>query len=401
MLKKEHMRYRINKDRIYPQFVKIDDEKLMGQCSQLVDVFSEVEGKTLRELGEEIDLPSNPISLGLSKLMHDRLEFFEFGEAREESRWKWILAAKSARENHFYENAEALHLSLSQSKELEGSSDNIYDDLPEFRKITRFKDQGFLDNPENLLHRYNCAQVQGLLLFSKEIEIDISGTSKEIRRSLFRSLKFHRLLAEYLGDDKFSISGPLDLFENNVAYGMKIANFFPHLLNLPAWKLEARLHIKKRDVTLRIDHKKGMRSHYGPLKGHIPAEFSELICEFNKSSDYWKLEPTDDFLAIGSESYCFPDFEAVHKNGSQAYIELFHKWHFGQLQNRLKTLEKQGSARLILGVENALARKPDIAKELSKAAEVGLVWFKFSGLPTLRRLNSSLDTVAQRPQKLC
>src|SRR5206468_545270 len=99
---------------------------------------------------------------------------------------------------------------------------------------------------EALLHRLNCAQVQGLLIYALDVRVTMVGSSLAERRRFFRCLKFQRLLSEIQeqeGAFSVSLSGPLRLFQNTQSYGIRLANFFPYILQMPKWELEAEVKL--------------------------------------------------------------------------------------------------------------------------------------------------------------
>ena len=52
-------------------------------------------------------------------------------------------------------------------------SETLYADLPDFKILSDYKKM----IEDALIHRYNCAQIQGLLLRSKKITFKVEGAS--------------------------------------------------------------------------------------------------------------------------------------------------------------------------------------------------------------------------------
>ena len=69
---------------------------------------------------------------------------------------------------------------------------DIYGDLPENDIVDKFKDI----SGRGVLELYNMAQVQGLLMRARELEITFRNPDTVKLRNIFKYLKFFRLLAE-------------------------------------------------------------------------------------------------------------------------------------------------------------------------------------------------------------
>ena len=127
----------------------------------------------------------------------------------------------------------------------ENLSDQLYSDLPPFQKVNKFRKI----TGEALLHRYNCAQVQGLLLRSEKIKLKLPESSTASLRQLIKYVRFNKLLAKISFDHKKSksidmqIDGPLSMFLQTQKYGLNLANFFPAVLHQQEWEMDAKVRI--------------------------------------------------------------------------------------------------------------------------------------------------------------
>jgi hypothetical protein len=253
-------------------------------------------------------------------------------------------------------------------------------------------------SPQALLHRYNCAQVQGLIVHTGKINLKLCGTSLVERRNLFRMIKFHRLLVHVTAQTEqelcCEISGPLTIFDNAQSYGLRMATFFPYVLQCPKWQLTADVKVDKREGILTLDETVGIKSHYKVTLGHIPEEFS-VFCETFNGMDLgvrkgWQGISGDSFLHLGQQSYCFPDFKFIHSNGAVTYLELFHRWHQGQILQRLDALEKNHIKELMIGVCRSLRNNDAILKVVDDATTRGLKVFWFREFPTPKQVVTQL-----------
>jgi Uncharacterized conserved protein len=70
---------------------------------------------------------------------------------------------------------------------IDSIQDRLYSDLPVHQPVTQFKAL----SAKRLLHRYNCAQVQGLLIHCARLVVKIFHPEPASLRQLFKYLRFH------------------------------------------------------------------------------------------------------------------------------------------------------------------------------------------------------------------
>jgi predicted nuclease of restriction endonuclease-like RecB superfamily len=225
------------------------------------------------------------------------------------------------------------------------------------------------------------------------VTITLKEATLPERRELFRQLKFHRLMGEVSerpGRLTVALSGPLGIFDQAATYGMRLATFFPHVLHLPRWELAAEVHIKDRDLTLALDESSGLVSHYRQHRPYIPEDLLTFIDAFNERTKGWRAEPGAEFVHIGRESYCFPDLTMTGEGGRRVQVELFHRWHAGQLRRRLQALDSSEVSGLRLGVSKNLAKSADVGTLLRDSPWFSRYGFIFSQFPTPRAVAALL-----------
>jgi predicted nuclease of restriction endonuclease-like RecB superfamily len=185
------------------------------------------------------------------------------------------------------------------------------------------------------------------------------------------------------------LSGPLSLFDQGQNYGMRIANFFPHILNFAEFQLDGEVKWQNEIYQFYLDQKCAIKSHYKNQERYIPSELTACLDLFNQRYKGVKAEIGDGFVHIGRESYCFPDIALTYLDSGRAiYIELFHRWHASQLKSRIAALAKNPVEDLRIGVCKSLA------KELNSVLE-GSEWFHKNGFwfrdfPTAQSLSGLL-----------
>jgi predicted nuclease of restriction endonuclease-like RecB superfamily len=384
-------------DRIHPHQLDADDDRYLSLAGEMILSYRESVGKSVGELKERIDeisFKQLKIKAGFDKLLFDKCAIAECSEHVERERWELFSRSISLLKSKTCTSIAEFQKTLArQTGELsfEQLSAGLYADLPEYRVVEDVPAW----EPADLIHRYNCAQIQGLLLYATRVVITVQKLSLSERRTLFRNLKFHHLLIEQVEEsgDKLSffLSGPLSIFEASQTYSLKIATFLPYLLHLPKFTLEADIKWQNSLYKLCINDKIGIRSHYKEQGSHIPEELTACLAQFNEKYPDFNASTCDDFINLGQQSYCFPDLvvknnEVSNKNPCCIRIELFHRWHSGQIKSRLSTLKHHAGHDLKIGICRSVAKKTDMRELLD-----GNLWFQkngfeFTNFPTSKQI---------------
>lgn len=419
MLTKDLVRYHIENGHIVPQFIEPTDAALLAIAEQLIAIFEDSLGKprnaVLEESKEIIDAATGilVVKRGLEKLLLDRTEFdtapneelIAFREKlfTETSR---LLSGEAFEDDAAYRRrVEEIARSESAPTEPEELNAKLYADLPSCQPVVSFKTL----SPERLLHRYNCAQVQGLLLHCNTLTLRLADSMTAELRQLFKYLRFHQLLStiqKESGPGEFSdgeekafyqitVDGPLNLFYKTKRYGMNLANFFVAVLHQPEWELMAEIQLRHQPTyRLRLDESCGIKPISQQFLAYIPEDIQLFQTMLHNKTDAWRVTPGSHFLPLMGDFYCFPDYALVHQSGVEAAIELFHPWHQGHLIARLNTLaEHPAATNLILGVSTELSKQPMIAAALEASAYFSAFGFTFRSVPTMGALLPILDSL--------
>ena len=420
MLTKDLLRYKTQNGQIHPQFVKPTDTKLLAVAAQLIAVFEGSLDKPRAMLLESskhiIDsTPGTPIvKRGLEKLLLDRTEFDTTpNEELIAFRQKFFTETSRLLSQETFENYTdyaqaacglARHCQVlgtmpaeqrpeAIAEEAEDLAAKLYADLPNSQQVLTFKTL----SAEHLLHRYNTAQVQGLLLHSNSLMLKLADSMTAELRQLFKYLRFNQLLSTIRKKGEryqITVDGPLNLFYKTKRYGMNLANFFAAVLHQPKWELTAEIQFRnKQRYQLSLNESCGIKPIAQQFLAYIPEDiqlFQTMLC--NKT-DAWQIRPGSQFIPLPGDLYCFPDYQLVHKSGVETAIELFHPWHQGHLIARLNTLAEQRDVSLILGVSKELEKKPLIAEALMASAYFSQFGFTFRDVPTIRTLLPILNAL--------
>ena len=374
---------------------------LLAIAEQLIAVFEQSPNTpraTLLESSKHIIGGTSGASIvkrGLEKLLLDRTEF-DTAPNQELIAFRQKLFAETSRllsQEQFQDYTDYQHR-VAQITASDGElKDRLYADLPNCQPVLTFRTL----SPERLLHRYNAAQVQGLLLHCNTLTLKLADSMTAELRQLFKYLRFNQLLSTIQKEGELyqiTVDGPLNLFYKTKRYGMNLANFFLAVLQQPKWELTAEIHMRsRRRSRLLLDESCGIKPISQQFLAYIPEDIQLFQTMLHNKTDDWQIRPGSQFLPLIGDFYCFPDYQLVHKSGVETAIELFHPWHQGHLIARLNTLAEQMDVPLILGVSRELEKKPIIAEALAASAYFSKFGFTFRDVPTMRTLLPILNSL--------
>jgi len=406
MLTKDLVKFRKQGKYVRPIFIAADDSSLLRIAEDLLTVYhGQEEGENLtrgeiEELVEPVLKSHRDLKLtkGFNKLILDRCEFsqaedFDYPTQR---RQVFLKAAELLKQGPV--NYESYHQQLINDPEIKDfAAHDIFADLPENETLTKFKEVF----PRELLERYNCAQVQGLLFHASEMEIKVASPDPAELRRMFKYLKFFRLLAEIkqlkspAGDKKtvvmhLKISGPASMLENSRKYGLQLASFFPATCALPKWQLKADVKLSNKIYRLNLDEKTSLVSHYRNFTAYIPEEIIMFHRLFKEKIKEWQISGETPFIKTQKDEIVFPDLNFQNKDGKIIHLELFHRWHRGALLKRLEFCESNPDLPLLLGVDRALL-KGELTQMLEDSAYFQKKGFLFRDFPGVARVNKLLN----------
>lgn len=250
----------------------------------------------------------------------------------------------------------------------------LYADLPQAHQLTTFETL----EPQALLHRYNLALVQGILLRASLLSITVTCERQARYRQLFRAIKFHRLLyrLEPRGSGwNIVLDGPLSLFKSSQKYGINMANFLPSLLHADSWELSAELlwGANKERRLLSLSSKDGlvpMGVEKGTYRTREEVWFVERFAALK--SNPWTLDPHPPLVKLPGGQLVIPDYALRHPDGRVAYLEILGFWRRGSLEKRLQ-LQREGSRpHLLLAVSSNLQGSVEALGEVPE----GILYFR-------------------------
>ena len=356
MLKKEHIICKINSGRVKPVYIAPDDPAARENASGLLAVYrhacsSSLTCNELEELSRNlIDSSTDPrFTSGLNKLLLDRCQF----EAVEN------IDYPARRRELFLASAANFKAGLPPLPE---NPNDIYGDLPGFERLKSFQDI----TPVELLDAFNLAQAQALLIYAETLTLQLADPDVTALRKVMKAIKFFRLSAKFEygrnGVVNIDISGPYSLFGPTMKYAVSLASLLPVAVNLKQWKLSAQLKFRDRELKLKLDGKNLLRSPNRSFSSFVPEEIRLYHRLFAEKSADWQIIGDTPFLDGGNQEIIFPDLSFQEKSsGKVIHLELFHRWHAGQLARRIELLKKHPELPLILGIDRSIADEETIA----------------------------------------
>lgn len=363
MLKKEHIICKIASGRVKPAYISPDDPAALENASGLLAIYhhacrNHLNRNELDELCKNFtDGSSDPrFTAGLNKLIFDRCQFEELQD----------IGGPELRRELFHRSAAMLKSGVIP----EPSGEDIYGDLPGFEKLKDVTQT----TPENLIHHFNLAQAQALLIYAKTVTLQISEPETAQLRRVMKAIKFFRLLAHFTTLKKqtvqITISGPFSLFGAVTKYAISLASLLPVMVNLKQWKLEADILWRDRQCKLKLSEKSNLVSPQRAFSAYVPEEIRLYHRLFAEKSPDWQIVGDTPFLDAGNQEIIFPDlsFKSA-ESGEIIHLELFHRWHSAQLERRLELLKLHPELPLMLGIDRSLADENALA-ELTAGDEI-------------------------------
>ncbi len=402
MLTGKQVRVRVVRNKLTPLYLKPTDPALLGVAEQLLFAYRDGAGRTRGEIEAELgDLlgegPGQLVHQGLAKLLDDRCEYETVADlppdvVRECAfRLSALEHALAAKEQRRFDRDRAL---LAVAAELGCSSEQadrtLLADLRDEQRILTFADL----SPSALVHRYNVALAQSILLRSSAVEVRVYGETPARFRQLFRAVKFHRLICTIgpgqAGSYTLRLDGPLSLFSATQKYGVQLAGFLPTLLHCNAFELRAEVlwGAQRKPKTFTLNATDGLRSHTADFGMYTPKELEILLANLRDQDTGWDVDADPQPLPAGGTTWV-PDFALTHaKSGKTVHVELLGFWRKLDVDAHYKRLRAALPGRFVLVVSEAY--RADEAGEFATGPEV----YRFKRTPVAAEVVKVAKAVA-------
>ncbi|MBD2432876.1 MULTISPECIES: DUF790 family protein [Fischerella] len=396
MLPTDLLHHHQNGEEIIPKRLKLD-AKHIELANELINSFQEAVGKTQGTLERQLlelegDTTDYKVKRGLAYLLKSGFCTFEVISPLEPQMLRervFALAAKSVPSPELTQVtlkniADNLTQELEREVLPEQVRDGLYADLSENKILTTFD----APKPEELLHRYNLSQVQGVFYKASQLVLNAHRNVPGEYKLLFRYLKLFQLMAYIEGDADYgftiTIDGPTSLFNPSTRYGLAIAKLIPALLHVTKWSLSATLQVRDfytetwKTGRFTLNSECGLVTHYPPGKPYdsmIEASFAD---KWDALKSCWALEREVDLIPIPG-SVMIPDFRLVHPDGRSFLLEIIGYWRPEYLQKKFAQVRRAQCDNLILAISERL-NLDKVGVKLNDVPAI-IVWFKDKLLP--------------------
>lgn len=334
MLKKNHLRYRVVKNKVIPFFLTLNKHQFI--LKTLLDIFKNHIGKPFSELDEQLkiytdeNLSNRKVLLGLIHIIQKKTIFNESDESIQEFRKTSFEFSDSLLNKFSNLDYETFLYEVDEYK----NNRSLYADLKSNKIILQVPNW----SEEQLLQRYNLALSQTLILNAETLHLKLEKPSEKEWHYLQRYLSFLGLCYEVLKNENnavlIDISGPIELVNSSSFYQNKKALFIGSLPQLLRFELQTNLKINNKKCFFNLSEKSQLKSHYIPFYDYIHEDLQAFMnqvktliqkseeriipCQPIKESLHLKLIPTLSWETKSTQQF---HLKIVTKEQSK----LFHK----------------------------------------------------------------------------
>ncbi len=309
--------------------------------SNLIQLFENSKGLKRFEIEEEVKAYNvkqitPKVIQGMAKILFHRSTFSEYDDEDPQEIRQDVFTASAI---YWRQLSETNVLFTEHKKKILGSINRdtpetindteswLFGDMVNNRKLESF--EGI--TPEELIHRFNIEQVQGLLLYSQKLELTFSRQQNAAFRQMMQYLKFFQLMFDIKNMDENNVTllidGPSSVLENSRSYGLEIAQFFPAILLLTVpWRLIAELKVpgRHRRFKLEITDQNPYKTFYQEKGIWKRNKIQNLVDRFNqKYGEDCQANLLQDIITLQNNRYLIPDFnmQSSTKNSREIQIE--------------------------------------------------------------------------------
>jgi uncharacterized protein len=394
MLTKDLLRYKFDGDRVVPLLLRPTPANLTT-AENMLKFWRDGIGQRIGELEEAVKPvvhagKSLVVGRGLQKLIVDACSFSDPESTQRLRREALLASAALMAKPEATSVAHRARIAQEIGLGADELSARLYGDLPNAALLKSVPDW----NPGQLLDRYNLALCQGMLLDAAELDITLGQSEVGLRRRLLKALRFRRLLALVTADGedlRLKVSGPSQIVDQGSRYGLQFALFLPALTCAPRWSARADvvLGVDRQRRRLELSDQLGLIGETA-FTGYVPEEFTVVETMLREKVPEWRVAEARPFALPGGE-LVVPDVQITAGTRTIA-IEFFHRWHERPLLRRVDQIARGLAPDLVIGVDRALAKRPQLSGLLDEPAFIQH-GFLFSELPTARALIEAVRRV--------
>jgi len=295
---------------------RLEAERLAGEICRILQESAGLSEEEIEQLLAEIDRPSSAEKLfsGLTKVSVDQCEFeappgLDAAVLRREV-FRLAAALRKDQAEHTFDRTSILaRVAEERAVSVEALEQALFSDLRGARLLVRAPP----DDGEEILARYELAQVQGVLLRAVRIGLDVVCTNPDAYRGLFRKLKFrqllHRIEPRAAGGYRIEIDGPFSLFESVTKYGLSLAQLVPALRQCQEVHLSADLRWGRARDALTFEVSLGGAEGAEPTP--VRAEVLAVVDSVNRLGAGWTARLSTDLFDVPGVGIVFASRDDV------------------------------------------------------------------------------------------
>jgi predicted nuclease of restriction endonuclease-like RecB superfamily len=374
---------------------------------KIIDSISGEIGQTREEVvavlaALDVELRDHRVKGALVKLALDRCEF-DVGDDvdPEATRREVFLRASAARAaqdpiTRFDRGAILAEVARERSVSAEAIERSLFADLRGAHRLLAFDTL----SPEALVAAYEHGQAQAVLLRATKVTVDVRGSTPAVLRSLFRRLKFLRLLhsiAKTGEGYRIEIDGPFSLFESVTKYGLQLALMLPAVEECDAFTLVAEVRWGKERTPLVFRLEGGAGSLAGPLaRSVLPEEVAALVRTFKSLGTAWRVTPNAKILELPGIGLTIPDL-VFERGGGDAwpretiYLEVMGYWSRAAVWRRVELVQAGLGERILFAVSSRLR----VSEEVLEGDLPGALYV-YKGAMSARAVAERLEVLTLR-----
>lgn len=395
MLRSEHVMARLSRGKLIPHRLPPDDDRALEAAGDLIRLYAGHVGRPRAALEEKLAAREEELGLrldprrgfrivrALSKLLEEcaawssptgadpytiRTRIFELASA---------LPEPPADEPGLLEapTREDVLSQVSRETGVEDPASLMYADRRSAQVLAEFEPP----EPEELVARYNVAQIQGVLYAARELVVDLGRGADA--RLVFHYVKLFGLIYRLEPQEygyRIHLDGPLSIFGGTRKYGLRLAKFLPGLMLTAPWRLSASVEWKGRDTELALDSDSGFESHYrGPKEDRDEDDAREAFVrawERARDTGGWELEESSGILPFPAlRTALVPDFTLKHaETGETAHLEMLGHWSEKSLIERVALIREAAKLghRVLVAASDRLGPSAEALAEATRSGPV-------------------------------
>jgi predicted nuclease of restriction endonuclease-like RecB superfamily len=349
----------------------------------------------------DVEPRDHRVKEGLVKLALDRCEF-DIGDDLdpEAMRRDVFLRASAARAAldplaRFDRNAILVEVASQRSATAEAIERALFADLRGAHRLLAFDALP----PEALVAAYERGQAQAVLLRATRVTVDLRCASAAVLRSLFRRLKFLRLLHAITkaGEGyRIVIDGPFSLFESVTKYGLQLALVLPAFEQCDAFTLTADVRWGKERTPLIFRLEGGLGTTASPARSALPDEVAALVRSFKTLATAWRVTPNTKILELPGIGLTIPDL-VFERGGGEAwpretiYLEVMGYWSRAAVWRRVELVQAGLEERILFAVSSRLR----VSEEVLEGDLPGALYV-YKGAMSARVVAERLEVLTRR-----